>query len=172
MNNELINKQLIRFDNLIDFLIKGFTKYNLDEHTIIFLAKRTKIFMTFTNRVILNILFKILKRFTGAKNLFDKYIIDTNLIVENIFRQIEISLNNILTNKVGINDQEEVDNIISNLNFLKNIIMNLGEMALSVLKYQSNAINEKEFKEEYRKFKEKFEKDKKTFEYDIKKDIS
>ena len=172
MNNELISKQLIKFNSLVDFLIKGFTKYDLDEHTIVFLAKLTKKFMKFTHLTVLNILFKILTRFAGAKNLFDKYILDTNLIVDNVFRQIEISLNNILTNKVGIDNQEEVDNIISNLNFIKKIITNLAEMAISVLKYQSNTIDEDEFKKEYRQFKDRFETDKKTFEDEIKKDVS
>lgn len=172
MTNELIDKELIKFNNLIDFLIKGFTKNNLDEHTIVFLANITKRFMTFTHIAVLKIVFKILKRFTGAKNLFDKYILDTNIIVDNVFKQIEMSLNNILTNKVGIDNQEEVDNIILNLNFIKKIITNLGDIAISVLKYQSNTIDEEEFKKEYRKFKYKFETDKQTFEDEIKKDVS
>jgi hypothetical protein len=121
---------------------------------------------------ILNILFRILGTFIGAKDLFDKYIMDTNEIMDNIFKQMENSLNDILTQKVGINDQEEIDGIVLNLKFMKKIITNLGEMAISVLKFQSNTINEDEFREEYRKFKDKFDKDKQTFEDDIKKDIS
>ena len=105
------------------------------------------------------------------KNIFDKYILDTNEIIENIFKQMEISLNNILTQKVGMDNQDDVDNIVLNLKFLRKIITNLGEMAISVLKYQSNTITEQEFKEEYRKFKEKFEKDKKSFVIQIKKDL-
>jgi hypothetical protein len=172
MTKMLIKDQLGKFNDLIDSLIKGFTKYNLDEHTLIFLAKKTKRFMSFTHMAILNILFRILGTFIGAKDLFDKYIMDTNEIMDNIFKQMENSLNDILTQKVGINDQEEIDGIVLNLKFMKKIITNLGEMAISVLKFQSNTINEDEFREEYRKFKDKFDKDKQTFEDDIKKDIS
>lgn len=171
MKNSLFKEQLEKFNGFIDYLINGFTKYNLDEHTLIFLAKRTKKFMSFTHIVILHFIFKILGTFSVAKNIFDKYILDTNEIIENIFKQMEISLNNILTQKVGMDNQDDVDNIVLNLKFLRKIITNLGEMAISVLKYQSNTITEQEFKEEYRKFKEKFEKDKKSFVIQIKKDL-
>lgn len=169
MKNNILKDQLSVFNNLIDYLIKGFTKYNLDEFALIFLAKRTKGLMTFTHIAILNTLFKILKTFGGVKNIFDKYIFDTNEIIDNIFKQIENSLNNILSQKAGIDNQEDIDNIVSNLKFVKKIILNLAQIAVSVLKYQSNVINEDEFKEEYRKFKEQFDKDKKTFEVEIKK---
>lgn len=172
MTKNLIKERLKEFNDLIDSLIKGFTKYNMDEHALIFLAKKTKKFMTFTQRIILNILFKILGTFGGAKNIFDKYIIDTNEIIENIFKQMEISLNNILTQKVGIDNQEDVDSIVFNLKFIRKIITNLGEMAISLLKYQSSSISEDEFRQEYRKFKDKFDQDKEKFESDIKKDLS
>jgi len=162
----LLNEQINKFNSLIDYLINGFTKYNLDEYALLFLAKRTKRFMTFTHVIILHILFRILKTFGGAKNIFDKYILDTNVLVDDAFKQIEDSLNNILSNKMGVNNQDDIDNIISNLKFIKEIITNLAGIALSVLKFQSNIINEKEFREEYRKFKEKFEKDKNNFPVD------
>ena len=157
MKSSLFKEQLEKFNGFIDYLINGFTKYNLDEHTLIFLAKRTKKFMSFTHIVILHFIFKILGTFSSAKNIFDKYILDTNEIIDNIFKQMEISLNNILTQKVGMDNQDDVDNIVLNLKFLRKII--------------TNTINEQEFKEEYRKFKEKFEKDKTSFFIQIKKNL-
>lgn len=161
---DLINNELGKFNSFIDYLIKGFTKYNLDEHVLLFLAKRTKKFMTFTHVIILNILFRVLETFSGAKNIFDKYILDTNVLVDDAFKQIEDSLHNILTNKMGVSNKEDVDNIVSNLNFVRTLVTHLAEIAINVLKFQSNMINEKEFRDEYRKFKEKFENDKKEFE--------
>ena len=167
----LINEELSKFNGTIDYLINAFTKYNLDEHALLFLAKRTKRFMTFTHVIVLHILFRVLKTFSGAKNIFDKYILDTNQMVDDAFKQIEDSLNNILSNKMGISNQDDIDNIISNLKFIKKIITNLTEMALSVLKYQSNVINEDEFREEYRKFKEKFENDKNEFSTEVQHEV-
>lgn len=160
----ILNEELKKFNSFIDYLINEFTKYNLDEHALLFLAKRTRRFMTFTHVIILHVLFKILGTFNSAKHLFDKYILDTNELVDDAFKQIEDSLNNILSNKMGMNNQDDIDNILSNLKFIKEIITNLAEIALAVLKYQSNVINEKQFREEYRKFKEKFEKDKNNFQ--------
>lgn len=160
----ILNEELKKFNSFIDYLINEFTKYNLDEHALLFLAKRTRRFMTFTHVIILHVLFKILGTFGSAKHLFDKYILDTNELVDDAFKQIEDSLNNILSNKMGMNNQDDIDNILSNLKFIKEIITNLAEIALAVLKYQSNVINEKQFREEYRKFKEKFEKDKNNFQ--------
>lgn len=158
-----LSNEIGRFNSFIDYLIKGFTKYNLDEHALIYLVKRTRKFMTFTHIIILNILFRVLETFGGAKNIFDTYIIDTNELVDDAFKEMEVSLNNILTKKMGVSKQEDIDNIVLNLNFIRSLITNLAEIALSVLKFQSNAINEDEFREEYRKFKEKFDKDKNDY---------
>ncbi|RAP44556.1 MAG: hypothetical protein BZ135_07915 [Methanosphaera sp. rholeuAM6] len=154
----------IKFNKYADFLIKAFTKNNLDEHSIILLAKLTKRFMSFTHKTILQIIFKILEKSSDVKYNFDENVLDTNIMIDNIFEAINNSLNNLLKNNLSKNQEGEVKDIVTDLEFVKKLVGNLIEMALSVLKFESDIIREDEFKDNYKKFKTNMENNKNEFE--------
>lgn len=152
------------FNDLINNLISSFTKYNLDEDSIILLAKMTKHLMTFTQKILLQLLFKFFKKVSFLRNMISEDIIDIDAMVDAIFEEINIKLNEILAEKQYENKQHNIDEIIEYLTFLKDLINTLSNLFISVLKFDAEVIEEDEFREEYRKFKKDISKDKVTLD--------
>ena len=153
-----------RTNNLINYLIKGFTKNNLDEHSLIFLAKNTKRFMTTTQKAYLFVIFKLLDKLTFLNDKLFKDFIDVEAMISNIFETINTTLNDLLSQKIDKKRQEDIDIIVDNLLFVQKILLDIGDMAISILKFQTNIIDEKEFRNRYKNFKISLENEKNVFE--------
>ncbi len=151
---KIIKFKIRIFNNLINSLLQGFTKHDLDEKSIIFLAKRTKHLLSFTQKTLIKLLFQFFKSVTYLNDKIIKDFFDINQMIDNIFKQINESLNNLLIQKFDENRQEDIDDIITNLTFLQKIINALSSLFLSVIKFQSDIIKEEEFKNDYQEFKE------------------
>ena len=140
------------FNDKIDYIINAFTKYNLDEHAVIFLVKKTTIFLSFTQRIVIKILLKILN--SGSHIVYKKInLTDIDEMTNVLFEKLSISLTELLNPKSTEKQLEHMDDIINNLTILKNIITTLGIFALSVIEFQADLIKEKEFWEKYRDFR-------------------
>lgn len=149
------------FNKLTNNLINALTKYDLDEHSLIFITKRTKNLMSFTQKILLKITYQFLKTTHTLGSKITDDMIDINKIIDIIFDQITRSLINIETRKVDENKQQDIDDIVNNLLFLKNIVDSLSEMILYVIKFHADIINEEEFREDYRRFKKYLNNEKK-----------
>ncbi len=158
-----------RTNNLINYLIKGFTKNNLDEHSLIFLAKNTKRFMTTTQKAYLFVIFKLLDKLTFLNDKLFKDFIDVEAMISNIFETINTTLNDLLSQKIDKKRQEDIDIIVDNLLFVQKILLDIGDMAISILKFQTNIIDEKEFRNRYKNFKISLENEKNVFDQKYKK---
>ena len=158
-----------RTNNLINYLIKGFTKNNLDEHSLIFLAKNTKRFMTTTQKAYLFVIFKLLDKLTFLNDKLFKDFIDVEAMISNIFETINTTLNDLLSQKIDKKRQEYIDIIVDNLLFVQKILLDIGDMAISILKFQTNIIDEKEFRNRYKNFKISLENEKNVFDQKYKK---
>lgn len=167
MKTRYIVSEIKKFNRLVDKLIGYFSINNLDEDAIVILAKITRHFMTFTHVLVLNILFKVLDKFSNAKYNFDTYILDTNKMTDEIYKKMEDSLNNLLSNKSDKNKENDKTEIIKDLNFLKTLINHLASMILSILKFEAKNIDDDDLKEDYQQFKVNMEKDKDEFESTI-----
>ncbi|RAP52425.1 MAG: hypothetical protein BZ138_03130 [Methanosphaera sp. rholeuAM270] len=185
MEHESITILINRFNNVIDSLIDDFKKYNLDEEAIIFITKKTRNFVGFTNLALLNVIFKVLED-VDLRYTFDDEIKLLDEIIDNIFDNINESLDVILPDE----DEEEhghshghshdhnhehhhidvdavqgdITNIRENLIFLKKIVLDLGQMVISVLKFQSKNIKEDQFREDYCDFKSNIKEYKQEFD--------
>ena len=158
-----------RTNNLINYLIKGFTKNNLDEHSLIFLAKNTKRFMTTTQKAYLFVIFKLLDKLTFLNDKLFKDFIDVEAMISNIFETINTTLNDLLSQKIDKKRQEDIDIIVDNLLFVQKILLDIGDMAISILKFQTNISDEKEFRNRYKNFKISLENEKNVFDQKYKK---
>ena len=189
MQFDMITPLIERFNNLIDSLIKDFEEYNLDGETIIFLAKKTKNFINFTELALLTVIFKILEKMSDVTYQFDEEIKEANQMIDKIFEELNKSVEKILEqdneeehdhhhhghghhhhehHDIDVDIlQEPVEKIKEYLDFLKKLMGNIGDMVIKVLKYQNKEIIEEEFKGEYNSFKENMKKFKEEFESKI-----
>lgn len=190
MQFDMITPLIERFNNLIDSLIKDFEEYNLDGETIIFLAKKTKNFINFTELALLTVIFKILEKMSDVTYQFDEEIKEANQMIDKIFEELNKSVEKILEqdneeehdhhhhghghhhhehHDIDVDIlQEPVEKIKEYLDFLKKLMGNIGDMVIKVLKYQNKEIIEEEFKGEYNSFKENMKKFKEEFESIVK----
>ncbi len=141
------------FNYLSSNLIKAFTRNNLDEHSLLFLSKRTKHLLSFTHKVLIRLVFKFFRSAGKIKDFVDEDIVDTNQMIEVITLQINQSLDDLISQKVDEKRQRDIDDIVENLTFLKDIINSLSNFFLSIVKVQSDIIDDDEFIRDYRKFK-------------------
>lgn len=153
MKTYKINYQLDKFNRTIDGLIKAFSRNNLDETSILFLAKRTRNLMSFTHMFWLHIIFRIFDKVGDMKYKFDEEVIDTNKIVDIIFEEINRSLENLISRKVDKDKQDDIDNIINNLFIFKDLFSYIGDILISILKFQSHNMSEDQFRLKYKDFK-------------------
>lgn len=187
MQYDTLTPLITRFTNLIDSLIKDFKDYKLDEETVIMLAKKTRNFISFTELALLNVIFKVLEKMGEYKFVNDVQINEIKNIVESVFDKMNQSLDNILQHdeeeEEHVHDhghdhehhhhidiegvQKDIDKIVEYLVFLKKLLLDVGQMAISLLKYQGKEINEDEFKKEYNQFKENMDSYKSEFENNL-----
>lgn len=73
------------------------------------------------------------------------------------------SLNEILDEKADSNQKENIDKIISSLKFLKKLMEDISAIVISILKFESENIDEEEFRKKYRNFKLNIDDDKNIF---------
>ena len=173
MQYDTITPLLNRFNNMVDSLIKDFKEYNLDGETIIFLAKKTKNFINFTDLALLNVIFAIFEKIDIARYNFDEEILEAKQIIGKIFEDMNESLNTILEHD---HDEEEHDHghdhdhehhqidvdeiqkdlkvIVDDLAILKKLLDGICDMLIVTLKYQAEEIKEEVFKKEYDNFKD------------------
>lgn len=152
LENEIKNSFKI-FDELITNLINSFMKYNLDETTIIVLAKMTKHLMSFTQKILIKLLFKFFNSLGFLDNKFTEDLIDVDAMINMISEQISESLKIIQKDDDELKQKKNMEDIVKYLTFLKDVINTLSNLFLSVLKFQTEIISEDEFREEYRKFR-------------------
>lgn len=182
MQYDTLTPLITRFTNLIDSLIKDFKDYKLDEETVIMLAKKTRNFISFTQLALLNVIFKILEKLGEYNFVTDDQTKDIKNMVESIFDKMNQSLDKILEHdheeEEHVHDhdhehhhhvdiegiQKDIDKIVEYLTFLKKLLVDVGQMAISLLKFQGKEINEDEFKKEYNQFKENMDAYKNEFE--------
>lgn len=148
-----LTRLLKRFNYLIDKLINDFQRYDMDEASIVFLAGKTRNFMSFTHKIVLKVLFVFLNKFSSAKYKFNEEIIDIDKMFSIIFESMNNSLNEILDEKGDENKKENIEKIVSSLTLLKKLMADIADIVLSILKFQSDNIDENEFKNKYREFK-------------------
>lgn len=141
------------FNDLINNIITEFTKYNLDENTLILLVKMTNHLMTFTQKVLIKLLFKFFQSINVIGKSLDIDLADIDEMIDVLFDELSKSLNNLLNSEHDINKQEYIQEIVENLKFLKDIINSLSNLFLSIIKFQTDLITEEQFREDYRKFK-------------------
>ncbi len=182
MQYDALTPLLTRFNNLVDSLIKDFKDYKLDEETVIFLAKKTRNFISFTEAALLDVIFKVLENMGDVKYVFDDEIKIVQSIIEKIFAKINESLDTILEHDhdeteehvhehdhehehhIDIeNVQKDIDKIIDYLTFLKKVLDDVGKIVISLLKYKNKDISEDDFDKEYNIFKEKIDNYKNEF---------
>lgn len=174
MQYDTLTPLITRLNDFLDSLIKDFKEYKLDEETIVFLSEKTKNFINFTELSLFNVVLKVLGNLGDAKYVFDDEIKMINNMVENIFERLNESFSTILVpedeeghahghdhdhNHVHYhvdveNVQKDIDKIVDYLVFLKKILADLGNVIISLLKYQNKEISEEEFNKEYTTFKE------------------
>lgn len=187
MQDDTLTPLITRFTNLIDALIKDFKDFNLDEETVIMLANKTRNFINFTELALLNVIFNILEKMGEYKFINDDQIKDITKMVETIFEKMNQSLDTILEHEdeeeehVHDHDhnhehhfhididavQKDIDKIVEYLVFLRKLIVDVGQMAIALLKYQKKEISEDEFKNEYNLFKENMNSYKEEFENNL-----
>ncbi len=187
MQYDTLTPLITRFTNLIDSLINDFKNYKLDEETVIMLAKKTRNFISFTELALLNVIFKVLEKMGEYQFVNDDQISDIKKMVESIFDKMNQSLDTILQHddeeEEHVHDhghdhehhhhidiesvQKDIDKIVEYLVFLKKILLDVGQMAISLLKYQGKEINEEEFKKEYTQFKDNMDSYKSEFENNL-----
>ncbi len=187
MQDDTLTPLITRFTNLIDALIKDFKDFNLDEETVIMLANKTRNFINFTELALLNVIFNILEKMGEYKFINDDQIKDITKMVETIFEKMNQSLDTILEHEdeeeehVHDHDhnhehhfhididavQKDIDKIVEYLVFLRRLIVDVGQMAIALLKYQKKEISEDEFKNEYNLFKENMNSYKEEFENNL-----
>ena len=141
------------FNYMADNLIKSFTRTNLDEDSLVFLSKRTKYLLSFTHLILLKVLFKFFEGLNLVKFKINEDMLDIDKIMEIIIEQVNISLDDMISQKVDEKRKEDIDFIVDYLMILKSIINKLSVLFISVLKFQSDIISEVEFRKAYRTFK-------------------
>lgn len=184
MQYDTITPLITRFNNVVDSLTEDFKDKNLDAETVIFLAKKTRNFIGFTELALLNVIFAILDKMNNTNYKFDSEISDAKLIINNIFENMNKALDTILAHD---HDEEEylhghnhnhehhydfdvdeirgdINQILENLASLKKIIGDIAEIVISTIKYEADEIKEDVFKKEYANFKENIERLKKESE--------
>lgn len=172
MQYDTLTPLITRLNDFLDSLIRDFKEYKLDEETIVFLSEKTRNFINFTELSLFNVVLKVLENIGNVKYAFDDEIKLINKMIEKIFEKLNESLSNILVHEdeeehvhghdhnhvhyhVDVeNVQKDIDKIIEYLVFLKKILGSLGNVILSLLKYQNKEISEEEFNKEYTTFKE------------------
>lgn len=174
MDINTITPVITQFNNFIDSLIEDFKQYNLDEETLAFLVGKTRNFISFSELTLLNVIFGILDKLEAAGFDFNDEIQAAKNIINQIFENINNSLDIILPEEEEqeghVHDhghhhhhhhhieveaiQEDVDKIIANLEVLKNLIGDIANRVLMTLKYQAKEIDETLFKKEYECFKD------------------
>lgn len=172
MQYDTLTPLITRLNDFLDSLIRDFKEYKLDEETIVFLSEKTRNFINFTELSLFNVVLKVLGNIDDVKYAFDDEIKLINKMIEKIFEKLNESLSNILVHEdeeehvhghdhnhvhyhVDVeNVQKDIDKIIEYLVFLKKILGSLGNVILSLLKYQNKEISEEEFNKEYTTFKE------------------
>lgn len=189
MQYETITPLLNRFNDLVDSLINDFKEYNLDEDTLVMISKKTRNFITFTELALINVNFTILETINDIKYNFNDEINQSKEMVENIFKQMNESLDKILEHEdeeeehnhghdhghehhhhVDIDDVQDDINIITEcLIFLKKLLGEIGNMVISVVRYQTDEISEEQFNTLYNEFKENISKYKDEFEQKLQK---
>lgn len=187
MQYDTLKPLITRFTNLIDALINDFKEYKLDEETVIMLAKKTRNFLNFTELALLNVIFAVMKKMGKYNFVKDDQIADIKSMVEAIFERMNQSLDKILEHDHEEEEhlheeghehehehhidvdavQGDIDKIVEYLVFLKKLLGDVGQMAISLLKYQGKEMDEKEFKNEYDIFKEKIDSYKNEFEKNL-----
>lgn len=158
-----LTRLLKRFNYLSDKLINDFQRYDLDEDSFVFLAGKTRNFMSFTHKILLKVLFIFLNKFSSVKYKFNEEIIDIDKMFSIIFESMNDSLNEILDEKADRNQKENIDKIISSLKFLKKLMEDISAIVISILKFESENIDEEEFRKKYRNFKLNIDDDKNIF---------
>lgn len=167
MNLDMITPLIGKFDDLINSLIDDFKEFNFDENALVFIAKKTRNFITFNELTLSNILFSILEKIDDTEYSFDDEISKSKDIINSIYDNINASLDKILEHDEEEHEhehhhhhidvdslQDDVKDIVSNLELLKEFFSRICDITVSVVKYQTNGISEDAFKDKYDDFKE------------------
>ena len=96
MDINTITPVITQFNNFIDSLIEDFKQYNLDEETLAFLVGKTRNFISFSELTLLNVIFGILDKLEAAGFDFNDEIQAAKNIINQIFENINNSLDIIL----------------------------------------------------------------------------
>lgn len=172
MDINTITPVITQFNNFIDSLIEDLGQYNLDEETLAFLVGKTRNFISFSELTLLNVIFGILNKLETATYDFNDEIEEAKNIINQIFENINKSLDVILPEdeeEEHIHDhghhhhhhhhieveavQDDVDKIVANLKVLKKLIGDITNIIMTTLKYQAEELDEKIFNKEYENFK-------------------
>lgn len=170
IENDIKNSIKI-FNKLINDLISAFTKYNLDEQALVILAKRTKYLMSFTHKTLLKLMFKFFKTINVIEKEIIVDYIDVDEMIDSLFEQISISLNNLLNKENDKSKQDDIEDLVEYLKFLKDIINTLSNLFLSVLKFEADITEEDDLREDYRTFKKDITEYKVILDYLLEKEM-
>ena len=81
-----------------------------------------------------------------------------------LIKQINQDFNKAKKRNFSKKQQRDIDDMLLSLKFLRSLTDTLKNIILSILKYQSDIINEKEFREKYQDFKKDLRNDRILFE--------
>lgn len=178
MQNEMINQLITKFNDVVDSLIKDFNEFNLDEDTLVDIAKKTRNFIIFNELTLSNIMFAVLEKINVAKYNFDYEITQVKEMIRQLFERLNKDIDHILEHDdeeehahghdhshthhhvhVDIDEvQDDIQEIIKCLEFLKKVFADLFDIVLASLKYQVGTLEDEEYTIEYNKFKENVKK--------------
>ena len=165
---DMICKSLIIHFNYIsktiNFLIHEFQKNNLDEDSLVILSKYVGRFLGFFHKIFLRELFKFSDYVGDMKFNLNDDMTSVNELIEGLLNNIDFLIKDVVAQKLSYKKQSDVDAIIVSLTLLSNLLDNLKNLVLSVLRYQSGNIDESTFRDDYREFKLALEKDKMRFD--------
>ena len=163
----IYNTIQISFNNytkIIDSLIYEIENRGIDEDAFVLLTELSNFYMKFSHRIVLKILFAILNQAeTSIKEIYND-IPDLEYMRKELIKQINQDFNKAKKRNFSKKQQRDIDDILLSLKFLRSLTDTLKNIILSILKYQSDIINEKEFRAKYQDFKKDLRNDRILFE--------
>lgn len=173
MQEEMINQLINKFNDVIDSLINDFKEFNQNEDILAEISKKTRNFVSFTELSLSNVMFAVLAKLKENDYGLDEEITQLKEMIGQIFEKINKALDHILEHDdedehahghdhshhhhvhIDIDEvQEDIQEIIIALQFLKKIFKEIFIIVLSSLKYEVGSIEESIYQMEYNKFRE------------------
>lgn len=173
MQEEMINQLINKFNDVIDSLINDFKEFNQNEDILAEISKKTRNFVSFTELSLSNVMFAVLTKLKENDYGLDEEITQLKEMIGQIFEKINKALDHILEHDdedehahghdhshhhhvhIDIDEvQEDIQEIIIALQFLKKIFKEIFIIVLSSLKYEVGSIEESIYQMEYNKFRE------------------